>query len=233
MSRSMNQIEAWDAHYESSNMMLIPDIRVIRWASSILNEKPQLRDSFALDLGCGNGRHSIALAKMGMNVTAVDYSPNAISSLKMWAKIERLENRIEAYELNLADDCALTDLRESIDVCLNDMVLCWGVLEYFDDNNVLRILDEAGYMAWENAKLLLMARGPKDFCYNSPERSDGFMDLFLRDQQDWETLVKKQEDWGGEVEIDSRMETFGNIVVGGVKGDKIEHMIFIEAQKLP
>ncbi len=39
-----------------------------------LNELPIHKNDKILDLGCGNGRHSIKLAQMGYNVTAVDYN---------------------------------------------------------------------------------------------------------------------------------------------------------------
>lgn len=39
-----------------------------------------------LDLGCGVGRHAIALAQAGFRVTATDSAPSAIERLKEWAE---------------------------------------------------------------------------------------------------------------------------------------------------
>lgn len=44
----------------------------------------------ALDLGCGNGRNSIFLARNGFNVQAVDYSASAVA----WAKEEIAKARV-------------------------------------------------------------------------------------------------------------------------------------------
>jgi SAM-dependent methyltransferase len=45
-----------------------------------------------LDLGCGRGRHSIFLAEMGFNVTAVDLSPEGIAQLRQVAAEQKLNN---------------------------------------------------------------------------------------------------------------------------------------------
>ena len=227
---NVGQIEAWNAHYEGMNMMLIPDIRIVRW----LNQIPAgaRRQHHLLELGCGNGRHAILAAKMGYRVVAVDYSPNAISALRIWASIEGLSDLIEAYEVDITKECALTDLHTTLDVGLSDMMLCWGVMEYFDDDTVMRILEEASYMCWQNARCLLMTRGPTDFCYQHAERSDGFMDLHKRSGGDWTFLLSKQRNWGGDVTVDSRLESFCNMVIGGVEGGKKEQMLFLEAMNL-
>lgn len=44
-----------------------------------------------VDLGCGSGRHSIALAEKDFTVTAVDYSDRALDLAKKWAKNKDLE----------------------------------------------------------------------------------------------------------------------------------------------
>ena len=47
-----------------------------------------------LDLGCGKGRHSLFLAELGFNVTAVDLSPEGIEQLLTTAKQKNLDKNI-------------------------------------------------------------------------------------------------------------------------------------------
>jgi SAM-dependent methyltransferase len=44
----------------------------------VLDELGDLEPGRALDLGCGNGRHAMWLAERGWNVTAVDFSAEAL-----------------------------------------------------------------------------------------------------------------------------------------------------------
>jgi SAM-dependent methyltransferase len=45
-----------------------------------------------IDIGCGNGRNSVFLAKQGFDVTALDFSQEALKILKGRTKDEKLEN---------------------------------------------------------------------------------------------------------------------------------------------
>jgi SAM-dependent methyltransferase len=48
-----------------------------------------------LDIGCGRGRHSLFLAELGFDVTAVDISPEGIEQLRKEAKKRKLEIKIK------------------------------------------------------------------------------------------------------------------------------------------
>lgn len=57
-----------------------------------------------LDLGCGSGRNSLYLQKLGFDVTAVDHSAQAIAGLKNIAGQEKLAHfRAEEYNINCAE----------------------------------------------------------------------------------------------------------------------------------
>jgi cyclopropane fatty-acyl-phospholipid synthase-like methyltransferase len=57
----------------------------------------------ALDLGCGDGRHALFLAKNGYNVTGVDISAVAIKKLKSIAKKEKLDSMLELHHSDARD----------------------------------------------------------------------------------------------------------------------------------
>lgn len=63
----------------------------------------------ALDLACGLGRHSLALARLGWRVTAIDSSPTAINRLRSDAAAESLSidtqlADLEAGEFSIAGE---------------------------------------------------------------------------------------------------------------------------------
>jgi tellurite methyltransferase len=80
--------------------------------------QPSSGGNKALDLGCGEGRDSILLARHGFNVTAVDASAEAIRKLAAFTNLSKLPIEahcadIEAYEITPATYdaiCAVTVL---------------------------------------------------------------------------------------------------------------------------
>ena len=57
----------------------------------------------ALDLGCGDGRHALFLAKQGFHVTGVDLSEVAIKKLGKISKSQKLDTALELYHLDARD----------------------------------------------------------------------------------------------------------------------------------
>jgi len=72
-----------------------------------------------LDLGCGQGRHTIELALRGFKVTGVDYIKDFIDSADSYSKKRNIQN---AYFVE--GDCRNIDLKEKYDIvlCLYDVV---------------------------------------------------------------------------------------------------------------
>lgn len=70
-----------------------------------------------LDLGCGWGAKSIALAKCGFRVVAVDISKNALDHLSRWAQDEGLDIGLvhaSAENLPFPSDCFAAVLANSV-----------------------------------------------------------------------------------------------------------------------
>ncbi len=90
-----------------------------------------------LDLGCGQGRDSIALARMGYNVTGVDISKVGVSQMMSVAKKEDLNIK------GIIADMYSFEIDESVDIVLIDSMLHF----YKPDKDrevgfLLRIMDE-------------------------------------------------------------------------------------------
>lgn len=84
-----------------------------------------------LDYGCGLGNLSLAAARRGCSVLALDASPTAIAHLRQVASTEAL--RIEAVEADLADYPLQQDF---------DTVVSIGLLMLLDCDSALRQLNQ-------------------------------------------------------------------------------------------
>src|SRR5688572_28935262 len=83
-----------------------------------------------LDIMCGYGRHTLELAKKGMNVTAIDILPDYINEIKEKAAAENLS--IESF---CADVLEIQIDKEY------DAVICMGnSLQFFNEEDTLRLL---------------------------------------------------------------------------------------------
>lgn len=90
-----------------------------------------------LDLGCGYGRHAIALAKKGASVTAIDFSQKMIDEAKKYVD----ENQTEISKCNFL----CRDIREYNENKVYDKVIClYDVIGSFpDENDNIKIIETA------------------------------------------------------------------------------------------
>ena len=57
-----------------------------------------------LDIACGDGRNSIYLARLGFEVTAIDFSDEAINRLNYFANEEKLKIKTTLIDLSSVDE---------------------------------------------------------------------------------------------------------------------------------
>ncbi len=85
----------------------------------IVNQCNILTKHSVLDLGCGKGRHSVALARKGISTVGIDYNDNLIDLANKEANNLQLTN-----VRFLQADCRNLDLQDTFDciICLYDVV---------------------------------------------------------------------------------------------------------------
>lgn len=141
-----------------------------------------------LDLGCGPGRNSVALAKEGFHVTGVDLSPSLLQKAMGLAQAESVD--VEWVQ----DDMRRFIRPETFDLVIN-IFTSFG---YFDDKNddlaVLRnihqSLREGGALVMELMSKEVLARG--FLPTSSEELADGRLLVERREVcEDW-TRLKNQ-----------------------------------------
>ena len=105
-----------------------------RLVSLILNNVNLEGGSNILDMACGSGRHAIAFAKKGFNVTAIDISQRLISDAKQ-----------NASEVNVEIDFVLSNILEYTDKRKYHLAVnLFTSIGYFEnDKDNFKIIDKA------------------------------------------------------------------------------------------
>lgn len=83
--------DIFDDRYLATYVDIATPAATDREVSFIIEKLKPKKDGYILDLACGYGRHSIALAERGYKVTGVDYSSDFITQAKEEAKKRKLE----------------------------------------------------------------------------------------------------------------------------------------------
>ncbi len=115
--------ELWDREY--GTLQVIPSSIREAPSKALLLLQPLLdlqAGPKVLDLGCGNGRNSIFLAKLGCEVHAVDFSKVAVQKSRKSAEEENVSERICFYQQSFFSPLPFQS--HSFDLVLDIYVLC-------------------------------------------------------------------------------------------------------------
>lgn len=156
----------------SANPLVVEASRVV-WKGNVL------------DVGCGSGENSVALALQGFSVTAIDNSPIFTHSAEQMARTYKARVRVmnqDAREVHLLHNY--------------DLIICTGVLHFLSAPDRKKIIDKMKSHTVEGGVNVLSA-----FTCSSGKRVSGVLgENELRDMYyGWEIL--KYSDSGGEVEM--------------------------------
>lgn len=88
------------------------------------------KDARILDIGCGDGRNSLYLAKHGFHVDAFDISENAIEKLNYICKRD-----------NISINACVSDILDYEFRYEYDLIILHGVLQFIDRNMQPKVLD--------------------------------------------------------------------------------------------
>lgn len=145
----------FDGYYKDIWRSIIPDELTVKEVDFMLNHFGLQPGNKILDIMCGYGRHSIALAKKGMKVTSVDNLSDYINEVKQVAENEKLP-----IAATLADVIAYEPDE------MFDLVICMGnSLNFFNADDTLQLfrkitahLNKGGHLlinSWSIAEIAI------------------------------------------------------------------------------
>ncbi len=140
----------------------------------------QLKNKCVLDIGCGGGVFSEALAKEGAMVTAIDLSENVINVAKEHAKQSKLEINYQAIAL------------ENLKASDFDIITCYELLEHVPEPNQLIL--EAKKRLKVGGKLFLSTinRTPKAYLYTIVG-AEYLLNILPRQTHEYNRFIKPSE----------------------------------------
>jgi SAM-dependent methyltransferase len=122
----------FDGHYKKIWKEIIPGELTTKEVDFMLQYFKLQPGSRVLDIMCGYGRHSLALARKGIEVTAIDNLPDYINEIQNNAVAE-----------NLSVKTVLGDVIAYTPEVNYDLVICMGnSLQFFDKGELMKLLKQ-------------------------------------------------------------------------------------------
>lgn len=156
----MDQKEIWEKLFQKKNRYgLEPDpfaIEALKWIKKIKAKK-------ILDLGGGEGKHSIFFAKNGYEVFCLDFSERAIASCQEKVIKNKLQKLVHPMSKDITKPLNFED--ETFDV-----VFAHLALHYFDDKTTTKIFNEIRRILKEDGLFFVKVKSTKDPLYGKGKK---------------------------------------------------------------
>ncbi|GEM_PF-3402117 len=167
--------ELWKKNIQNYDLSW-PDENIIRYLYKSF-ELPEMMEKHVLDFGCGSGRNTVAMAKLGFYTYAMDYNQECLDITKK--KIDELKNVNEVYYIkNNRTDIPLMD--ESM-----DCIICWGSLFYLNSEDRKKILKECYRVLKPGGKFFSNWRSKEDFFYKKGKEIEKDYYILNEDAKDY------------------------------------------------
>ena len=99
--KSLERVQGWEPFWADPDALpgywRMPEPAALAWAE----EFRKAGGRRVLDLGCGIGRHAIALARLGLAVTGSDIAPSGLTTCAAWLARERLTATLVCHEMGV------------------------------------------------------------------------------------------------------------------------------------
>lgn len=148
----------FDGYYKNVWKSLIPEDLTAKEVDFMFSHFDLQPGNEVLDLMCGYGRHTIALARKGLQVTAIDNLSDYINDINKSSAIEKLpvKARVE-------------NIMESKCQHLFDLAICMGnSLNFFNSADTKKILQNISSCLNPNGHLLINSWSLAEIVFNKP-----------------------------------------------------------------
>jgi len=125
------------------------------------------REKIILDIGCGIGRFTLALAESGYEVYALDFSKPYLNILRKGVRKRRLKNRIKILHLDMRN---LISLKKNFFDCA---LLMFNTFGYFSHKENVKLLKDI-YSILKTGGKLIIQQSNFNFVNSNLKKRDGF-----------------------------------------------------------
>ncbi len=153
IEKELRRLGYWNDMYSKENAFGTGPTKLAIYAEKIMNEN---KVRTVLELGCGQGRDSLFFAEKGYQVTAIDFSKNAVNYVKKIIE----QNEIENIDVKLQDIVQL-DLDHKFDCIYSNLAL-----QFFNQNQLSDIFKKVSRMLHEDQVFIFSTKKPGDKYHN-------------------------------------------------------------------